>query len=135
MKFTLSWLKKHLETSANLDEILLALTDLGLEVENVVDPIEALKDFTIGKVLSAEQHQNADKLRVCQVQTDEGELLKAIWHVLGVLGKVEDNSSRSWHENDWCQLTACTIASPDLIRRDARRSPPAQSSKNHMLKC
>jgi len=44
MKFTLSWLKKHLETSANLDEILLALTDLGLEVENVVDPIEALLD-------------------------------------------------------------------------------------------
>ena len=79
MKFTLSWLKKHLETSANLDEILLALTDLGLEVENVVDPIEALKDFTIGKVLSAEQHQNADKLRVCQVQTDEGELQINLW--------------------------------------------------------
>ena len=55
MKFTLSWLKKHLKTSANLDEILLALTDLGLEVENVVNPIEALKDFTIGKVLSAER--------------------------------------------------------------------------------
>ena len=95
MKFTLSWLKKHLETSANLDEILLALTDLGLEVENVVDPIEALKDFTIGKVLSAEQHQNADKLRVCQVQTDEGELQiicgapnarKGIWVVVAKPG-------------------------------------------------
>ena len=95
MKFTLSWLKKHLETSANLDEILLALTDLGLEVENVVDPIEALKDFTIGKVLSAEQHQKADKLRVCQVQTDEGELQricgapnarKGIWVVVAKPG-------------------------------------------------
>ena len=53
MKFTLSWLKKHLETSANLDDILAALTDLGLEVENVENPIETLKDFTIGKVLSA----------------------------------------------------------------------------------
>ena len=74
MKFTLSWLKKHLDTSANLDEILTALTDLGLEVENVEDPAESLKEFTIGKVVSAEQHPNADKLRVCQVQTDEGEL-------------------------------------------------------------
>ena len=74
MKFTLSWLKKHLETSANLNEILSALTDLGLEVENVENPVESLKEFTIGKVVSAEQHPNADKLRVCQVQTDEGEL-------------------------------------------------------------
>ena len=74
MKFTLSWLKKHLDTSANLDEILSALTDLGLEVENVENPVESLKEFTIGKVVSAEQHPNADKLRVCQVQTDEGEL-------------------------------------------------------------
>ena len=74
MKFTLSWLKKHLDTSANLEEILAALTDLGLEVENVENPVEALKEFTIGKVLSAEQHPNADKLRVCLVQTDEGEL-------------------------------------------------------------
>ena len=74
MKFTLSWLKKHLDTSANLEEILAALTDLGLEVENVENPVESLKEFTIGKVLSAEQHPNADKLRVCQVQTDEGEL-------------------------------------------------------------
>ena len=49
MKFTLSWLKKHLDTSANLDEILTALTDLGLEVENVGDPSESLKEFTIGK--------------------------------------------------------------------------------------
>ena len=74
MKFTLSWLKKHLDTSASLDEILSALTDLGLEVESVENPVEKLEKFTIGKVLSAEQHPNADKLRVCQVQTDEGEL-------------------------------------------------------------
>ena len=74
MKFTLSWLKKHLDTSASLDEILSALTDLGLEVESVENPVAKLEKFTIGKVLSAEQHPNADKLRVCQVQTDEGEL-------------------------------------------------------------
>ena len=74
MKFTLSWLKKHLDTSASLDEILSALTDLGLEVESVENPVEKLDKFTIGKGISAEQHPNADKLRVCQVQTDEGEL-------------------------------------------------------------
>jgi len=73
MKFTLSWLKDHLETTATLDEILDALTDLGLEVEEVSNPGDRLKDFTIGKVLSAQKHPDADKLKVCQVMTDEGE--------------------------------------------------------------
>ncbi|MEM9551317.1 MAG: phenylalanine--tRNA ligase subunit beta [Pseudomonadota bacterium] len=73
MKFTLSWLKDHLETEVDLDEILYALTDLGLEVESVTNPGERLKDFTIGKVLKAEKHPDADRLRVCQVATDEGE--------------------------------------------------------------
>ena len=72
MKFTLSWLKDHLETSATLDDILYALTDLGLEVEEVSNPGDRLKDFTIGKVISAEKHPDADKLKVCQVDTDEG---------------------------------------------------------------
>ncbi|MEM9437812.1 MAG: phenylalanine--tRNA ligase subunit beta [Pseudomonadota bacterium] len=72
MKFTLSWLKDHLETEASVDEIVYALTDLGLEVEGVENPSERLKDFTIGKVLSAEKHPDADKLKVCQVDTDEG---------------------------------------------------------------
>ncbi len=74
MKFTLSWLKDHLDTDAGLDDILYALTDLGLEVEEVSNPMERLKDFTIGKVLHAEKHPDADKLRVCKVATDEGEL-------------------------------------------------------------
>ncbi|MEO0390804.1 MAG: YtpR family tRNA-binding protein, partial [Pseudomonadota bacterium] len=72
MKFTLSWLKDHLETEASLDDITYALTDLGLEVEEVVDRGKVLEAFTIGKVLSAEQHPDADRLRVCQVATDEG---------------------------------------------------------------
>ncbi len=72
MKFTLSWLKDHLETQASLDEITEALTDLGLEVEGVEDRAGRLGDFTIGKVVSAEQHPDADRLRVCQVDTDEG---------------------------------------------------------------
>ena len=73
MKFTLSWLKDHLETTASVDEITYALTDLGLEVEGVENPAAKLKAFTIGKVIHAEKHPDADKLRVCKVLTDEGE--------------------------------------------------------------
>ena len=72
MKFTLSWLKQHLDTTASVDEITYALTDLGLEVEGVEDRGAKLADFTIGKVVSAEKHPDADRLRVCQVDTDEG---------------------------------------------------------------
>ena len=72
MKFTLSWLKDHLETEAPIDDILYALTDLGLEVEGVEDRGAKLADFTIGKIMSAEKHPDADRLRVCQVDTDEG---------------------------------------------------------------
>jgi len=74
MKFTLSWLKEHLDTDASVDEITYALTDLGLEVEEVVNPADRLSDFTIGKVVHAEKHPDADRLRVCQVLTDEGQL-------------------------------------------------------------
>jgi len=73
MKFTLSWLKEHLETDASLDEILYALTDLGLEVEGVENPADMLGAFTLAKVKSAEQHPDADRLRVCVVETDEGD--------------------------------------------------------------
>ncbi|SLN57886.1 Phenylalanine--tRNA ligase beta subunit [Roseovarius litorisediminis] len=73
MKFTLSWLKDHLETNASVDEIAEALTDLGLEVEEISNPAERLGDFTIGKVIKAEKHPEADRLRVCQVMTDAGE--------------------------------------------------------------
>lgn len=72
MKFTLSWLKSHLDTDASVDAITDALTDLGLEVESVSNPAERLADFTIGFVKSAEKHPDADRLRVCQVETDEG---------------------------------------------------------------
>lgn len=73
MKFTLSWLKDHLETDASLEEILYALTDLGLEVEGVENPGDRLGGFKIGHVKAAEKHPDADKLRVCIVETDQGE--------------------------------------------------------------
>ena len=73
MKFTLSWLKEHLETEATLDEITFALSDMGLEVEEVVNPAEKLREFTIAKVTHAEKHPDADKLKVCKVQAYTGE--------------------------------------------------------------
>ena len=72
MKFTLSWLKDHLLTDASLDEITYALTDLGLEVEAVTNPAAKLSEFSIGKVIASEKHPEADKLRICQVQTAAG---------------------------------------------------------------
>ena len=69
MKFTLSWLKTHLDTTAGVDEIAAALTDLGLEVEGVEDPAAALGAFRIARVIEALPHPNADKLRLCRVET------------------------------------------------------------------
>jgi len=69
MKFTLSWLKDHLETEASLDEILYALTDLGLEVEGVENPADTLGAFRICRVIEAVKHPNADRLRLCRVET------------------------------------------------------------------
>jgi len=73
MKFTLSWLKQHLDTSASLEDILETMVKVGLEVEDVINPAEQLKAFTIGEVLHAEKHPDADKLKVCRVATVDGE--------------------------------------------------------------
>jgi phenylalanyl-tRNA synthetase beta chain len=72
MKFTLSWLKEHLDTEAPLEVIADTLTRIGLEVESVSDPAKDFAPFVIAGVVSAEQHPNADKLRVCMVDTGSG---------------------------------------------------------------
>jgi phenylalanyl-tRNA synthetase beta chain len=69
MKFTLSWLKDHLDTTAPLDMILHALTDLGHEVEGVENPADTLGAFRICRVIEAQPHPNADRLRLCRVAT------------------------------------------------------------------
>jgi phenylalanyl-tRNA synthetase beta chain len=74
VKFTLAWLKEHLDTSASLAGIVEGMVKAGLEVEHVDDPAERLKAFTIGEVISAEKHPEADKLRVCKVATKDGTL-------------------------------------------------------------
>ncbi len=72
MKFTLSWLKEHLETDEPLEKLADKLTMIGLEVEHIEDKAKALAPFTIARVISAEQHPNADRLRVCMVDTGDG---------------------------------------------------------------
>jgi phenylalanyl-tRNA synthetase beta chain len=72
MKFTLSWLKDHLETSVSLPEVADAMTMAGLEVEEIVDTGSKLKPFTVAKIVEAVRHPNADKLQVCQVDTVDG---------------------------------------------------------------
>ncbi|MEZ5848463.1 MAG: phenylalanine--tRNA ligase subunit beta [Geminicoccaceae bacterium] len=72
MKLTLPWLKEHFETGASLDEIVTALTNLGLEVEDVVDRTGPLANFSVAHVTEAIQHPNADRLRLCTVETKDG---------------------------------------------------------------
>ena len=72
MKFTLNWLKDHLETQASLDAIVEALTRVGLEVESVEDPRTLLAPYKVVRVISAEQHPNADRLSVCKVDDGSG---------------------------------------------------------------
>src|SRR5690606_6042942 len=96
MKFTLSWLKDHLETDATLDEIVEKLTDIGLEVDGV-DDRAAFKAFKIAKVLTAVQHPDADKLRVLSVDTGDGKPVQVVCGapnaragLVGVLGRPGD---------------------------------------------
>ena len=72
MKFTLSWLKDHLDTSCTVPQVVDAMTMAGLEVEHVTDPATKLAPFTVAKIVEAVQHPNADRLRVCQVDTVDG---------------------------------------------------------------
>jgi phenylalanyl-tRNA synthetase beta chain len=72
MKFTLSWLRDHLDTTASLDTITERLTGIGLELEGVTNPGAALAPFRIGHVIEAVQHPNADRLRACTVDAGEG---------------------------------------------------------------
>src|SRR5262249_27385146 len=72
MKFTLSWLKEHLQTDAGVSAIVERMTMTGLEVEAVEDAGEKLKAFTVARVVSAAKHPNADKLQGCQVETRDG---------------------------------------------------------------
>ena len=78
MKFTLSWLKEHLETDADAETIGQKLTSIGLEVESITDASAALKDFVVGEIVTADKHPNADKLRLCTVNDGGKEALQIV---------------------------------------------------------
>jgi phenylalanyl-tRNA synthetase beta chain len=78
MKFTLAWLKEHLDTDRALGEITDKLTMIGLEVERVEDMGKQLAPFTIARVVEAKQHPNADRLRVCMVDTGSGDPVQVV---------------------------------------------------------
>jgi len=78
MKFTLSWLKEHLDTDADLAAIVETLTRIGLEVEGVENAADALAPFVVAEVLSAEPHPQADKLQVLKVNAGTGEAIQVV---------------------------------------------------------
>ena len=108
MKFTLSWLKTHLDTNAALDEIADTLTELGLEVEEIANPADRLKGFTVGLVIEAEPHPDADKLRVCKVETGGG-------HAADRLRRAERAGRRSA-----CSRRPASISPGRIPRRQAK---------------
>src|SRR6202167_2919210 len=78
MKFTLGWLKEHLSTDHSLGEITDKLTMIGLEVERVEDKGKLLAPYVIARVVEAKQHPNADRLRVCMVDTGDGKPIQVV---------------------------------------------------------
>src|SRR5262245_8412409 len=74
MKFTFSWLKEHLDTDAPAEDVADKLTWLGLEVENLSNPGKTLAPFIVARVESAEKHPNADRLKLCVVDTGKEKL-------------------------------------------------------------
>lgn len=78
MKFSLTWLKDHLETTASTAELAAAMNRIGLEVEGIDDPADRLAGFTVAKVLTAAPHPDADKLQVLTVDTGSGDPLQVV---------------------------------------------------------
>ena len=72
MKFTLSWLRTHLDTDATLEQLTDRLTAIGLELEGITDPGQALRPFRVAHIIEAVQHPNADRLRACTVDAGDG---------------------------------------------------------------
>ena len=78
MIITISWLKEHLQTKANEAKIIDQLTNIGLEVENVNENPGELSEFKVAKILKAEKHPNADKLKVCDVSLGDNKIIKVV---------------------------------------------------------
>ena len=75
---SLSWLKNHLATKANLNQVVERLTEIGLEVENIKSSNSNLDNFIICKIVKSQKHPNADKLKLCEVDIGTGNLVKVV---------------------------------------------------------
>ena len=75
---SLSWLKNHLATKANLNQVAERLTEIGLEVENIKSSNNNLDNFIVCKIVKSRKHPNADKLKLCDVDTGSGDLAKVV---------------------------------------------------------
>ena len=78
MKFTISWLKDHLDTKLTDEKIVDKLTNVGLEVESFQRQTSEFDQFVVARIISAEKHPNADRLKVCEVDVGKGENVKAV---------------------------------------------------------
>ena len=78
MKFTIDWLKEHLDTNYDDNKIVNKLTDIGLEVESFQSQLSELDNFIVAKILNAEKHPNADRLKVCDVDIGKNEVVKVV---------------------------------------------------------
>jgi phenylalanyl-tRNA synthetase beta chain len=78
MKLTFGWLKEHLDTARSLDEIAAKLTMIGLEVERIEDKVKLFAPFVIARVVEAKPHPNADRLRVCMVDSGDGKPIQVV---------------------------------------------------------
>ena len=78
MKFTIGWLKEHLDTKYNDNKIIEKLTDVGLEVESFENVSSELDSFKIAKIINTEQHPNADRLKVCDVDIGQSDTVRVV---------------------------------------------------------
>ena len=78
MKFTISWLKDHLDTKLTDEKIVDKLTNVGLEVESFQRQTSEFDQFVVARIISAEKHPNADRLKVCEVDIGKGENVKVV---------------------------------------------------------
>ena len=99
MKFTIGWLKEHLDTKYKDNKIVEKLTDVGLEVESFENVSSELDSFKVAKIINAEQHPNADRLSVCEVDIGEKNTVKVVCGAPNAKKKSFNSLRWSWLNN------------------------------------
>ena len=97
MKITYNWLKDHLDTKLNENQIIDRLTDIGLEVESVDSQSSNIDGFLVAKILKAEKHPNADRLRVCDVDIGKKDSVKVVCGAPNAKKNLLTIYASTWH--------------------------------------